>query len=239
MPTAGTAPGGVASASPAPGPASVGPEPAGPSSGVGRDANPPGLERVDELLVVATVRRIPHQFAEDALVIRMAAPPEERLPEGRVLLLVASVASGLGSASLWNLDVLRSHAGAGPQTLEGRAVVRLDLVAPSADFTAARQALTDLTARLHELRPAQPRAVDRDEAVARARQLVEVVWEVPGRSLQVSDEEHVGSPPGWAVGLVGEDLTRYRVLVGYGSGDPHIARLGRHGPTEVADSVGE
>jgi hypothetical protein len=203
------------------------------------DSPAPDLGRADEVRVVATLRRIPDAEPAHAVVVELAVAPDERLDEQPLLDLVAEAAASMGPSTLWNLDVARTFVGTGGETREARTDLRLDLVAPSSDSAAGRARLEALAGGLRALSPTPPRAVGRDEALARARDLVALVWGVPATALVVSDEEHHAAPAGWTVGVVDPERTRYDVVLGAVDGDPHVARLRRRRAAEVADSVGE
>ena len=199
----------------------------------------PDLGRADQVRVVATVRRIPDFEASTAVVVTLDVPPDERLDERPLLDLVAGTAAATGPATLWTLDVAHAFVGAGGQTREARTDVRLDLVVPTSGAATVRADVETLAAAVQRLTPTRPRALPRDEAVARARDLVGLVWGVPAPELGVSDEEHHADPPGWTVGLVDGQGVRFDVVLGAVAGDPHVARLRRLHAAEVADSVGE
>lgn len=203
------------------------------------DSSAPDLGRADELRVVATLRRIPDAEPAHAVVVELGVAPDDRLDEQPLLDLVAEAATSMGPSTLWTLDVARSFVGTGAETREARTDLRLDLVVPSPDAASGQARLAALAEGLHRLSPTAPRAVARDEALARARDLVALVWDVPATALVVSDEEHHADPPGWTVGVVDPERVRYQVVFGAVAGDPHVARLRRRRATEVADSVGE
>jgi hypothetical protein len=203
------------------------------------DSSSPDLGRADELRVVAALRRIPDVEAWYAVVVELVVAPDDRLDEQPLLDLVAEAAASMGSSTIWTLDVERSFMGAGGETREARTDLRLDLVTPTPESHAGRARLEALAGGLRDLSPTTPRALPRDEALARACELVAVVWGVPATTVLVSDEEHRADPPGWIIGVVDPEQVRYEVVLGAVDGDPHVARLRRRRAAEVADSVGE
>lgn len=198
------------------------------------------VERLDQVRIVTTLRRIAHADPADAYVVSIHVAPWQSFEERSVLALLAEVPVQLGQQTLWSLRVARSHGGVGPDCSEARAEIRLDLVTPTADAAAALERLAALTQELRGLAPASTRQVTREEAVETACELVTLVWGggPPGTALGVSDEQHRSEPHGWTFGLVGPDHTRFRVDIGSVAGDPHTAHLRRRPAAEVSDSVG-
>lgn len=197
------------------------------------------LQRLDQVRLVMTVRRIAASTAEDALVLSLDVARDQVFDERGMADLISAVPGTLGQQTLWSLSVRRSHVGLGEELNEARADVRLDVVTPTNDVTAARSCLEGLLREVRELARWSGRDIPRDEAVALARELVDAVWPTDAEALRVSDEQHRPEAPSWTLGLVDSSSTRFRVVLGAADGDPHTARLRRRGAAEVADSVGE
>jgi hypothetical protein len=197
------------------------------------------VNRLDQVRVIASLRRIAHTDPADAFVVSIDIAPWQAFEERSVLELLARVPIEMGRQTFWSLQVARTHEGVGPEPSEARADIRLDLVVPTADATAGLDRLTSLTEALCALVPRSTRRVTREEAIEQARDLVALVWSIPyGSPLAISDEEHHTAPHRWTLGLVGPDLTRFHVDIGVVAGDPHTARLRRLVAAEVSDSVG-
>lgn len=195
--------------------------------------------RLDQVRIIATLRRIAHADTVDAFVVSIDIAPWQSFDERSVLDLLARVPVEMGQQTLWSLRVSRNHEGVGPERSEARTEIRLDLVAPTADAVAGLERLTTLMQDLSALAPASNRRLTREEAVEAARDLVALVWEgASGSPLAISDEEHHSEPHRWTLGLVGADHTRFRVDIGAVAGDPHTAHLRRRVAAEVSDSVG-
>ena len=195
--------------------------------------------RLDQVCIIATLRRIAHADLVDAFVVSIDIAPWQAFDERSVLELLARVPVEMGQQTLWSLRVARCHEGVGQERSEARTEIRLDLVAPSSDAAAGLERLAALTQDLCGLAPRSTRRLTRDEAVEAARDLVALVWDgAPGSALSVSDEEHHSEPHRWTLGLVGADHTRFQVDIGAVAGDPHTARLRRRVAAEVSDSVG-
>ena len=198
------------------------------------------VSRLDQVLVVTTLRRIADVDPADAFVVSIDIAPWQAFDEAAVLELLAPVPVEMGPRTLWSLQVVRTHLGVGAERTESRAQVRLDLVAPTAEAAAGLERLVDLLGSLRGLAPRSTRRLTREEAIDEARELVALVWgSASGSPLTVSDEEHQTAPHRWTLGLVDADMTRFRVVIGAVGGDPHIARLRRHAAAEVSDSMGE
>jgi hypothetical protein len=204
-----------------------------------QDRAPLGLARVDQVLVVATLRRIHDPEASEAFVVAVEVPPGERLDEEGLLDELGAAPSALGPQALWSLDVTRAHAGTGTHVTDSRAEVRLDVVVPTSQTDAAVEVLESLWARIRSLATTAAQGLDRETAIGRAREVVALAWDVDANRLRVSDEEHHPEHGGWTIGLVDGDVGRYEVDLGVVDGDPHTAHVRRHAATEVADSVGE
>jgi hypothetical protein len=197
------------------------------------------VSRLDQVLVVATLRRIADADPADAFVVSIDIAPWQAFDEASVLGLLARVPVEMGSQTLWSLQVSRTHVGVGAERSEASAEVRLDLVAPSADASAHLQRLVDLVEGLRNLAPRSTRRLAREEAIDEARSLVALVWSRESDPpLAVSEEEHHTAPHHWTLGLVDADLTRFQVVIGAVAGDPHVARLRRRAAAEVSDSIG-
>ena len=197
------------------------------------------VARLDQVCVIATLRRIAHPDPADAFVVSIDIAPWQAFEERSVLDLLARVPVEMGPQTLWSLRVERTHVGVGADPSEARAEIRLDLVAPTADAAAGLERLTALMESLCGLVPRSTRRLTREEAIDEARVLVALVWATPsGPPLMVSDEEHHTEPHRWTLGLVGADLTRFHVDIGAAAGDPHTARLRRLAAAEVSDSLG-
>lgn len=197
------------------------------------------VNRLDQVCIIATLRRIAHADPADAFVVSMDIAPWQSFAERSVLDLLARVPVEMGQQTLWSLQIGRTHGGVGGEISEARAEIRLDLVAPTADAAAGLERLTTLTESLSGLVDRSTRQLTREEAIDEARDLVALVWSIPsGSSLAISDEEHHTEPHRWTLGLVGSDLTRFHVDIGMVSGEPHTARLRRLVAAEVSDSVG-
>lgn len=197
------------------------------------------VNRLDQVRIIATLRRIAHADPADAFVVSMDIAPWQAFEERSVLDLLARVPVEMGQQTLWSLQIARTHGGVGAERSEARAEIRLDLVAPTADAAVGLERLTSLTESLCGLVERSTRQLTREEAIDEARDLVAMVWSIPsGASLAISDEEHHTEPHRWTLGLVGPDLTRFHVDIGMVSGDPHTARLRRLVAAEVSDSVG-
>jgi hypothetical protein len=200
---------------------------------------PADLQRLDQVRLVMTVRRIAASTAEDALVLSLDVARDEAFDERGMVGLISAVPGMLGQQTLWSLSVRRNHVGLGDELTEARADVRLDLVTPTPDVAAARDCLEALLRDVRELARWSRRDLTRDEAVALACDLVDTAWSTGVDTLRVTDEQHRPDPPSWRVGLVDSASTRFRVDLGTADGDPHTARLRRRDAAEVADSVGE
>jgi hypothetical protein len=195
--------------------------------------------RLDQVRIIATLRRIAHADPVDAFVVSIDIAPWQAFDEAAVLELVARVPVEMGQQTLWSLRVARNHEGVGPERSDARSEIRLDLVAPTTDAAAGLERLTALTQALSALAPRSTRRLSREEAVEAARDLVAQVWDGAARSpLAISDEEHHHEPHRWTLGLVGGDQTRFQVDIGAVDGDPHTAHLRRRVAAEVSDSVG-
>jgi hypothetical protein len=198
--------------------------------------------RLDQVRIIATLRRIAHADPVDAFVVSIDIAPWQAFDERSVLELLARVPVEMGQQTLWSLRVARSHEGVGPERSDARSEIRLDLVAPTADAAAGLERLAALTQTLAALSPRSTRRLTREEAVDAARDLVALVWGgVAGSPLAISDEEHHSEPHRWTLGLVGADgadQTRFQVDIGAVSGDPHTAHLRRRVAAEVSDSLG-
>ena len=202
-------------------------------------SNAVDVNRLDQVRVIATLRRIAHADPADAFVVSIDIAPWQAFEEQSVLDLLARVPVEMGQQTLWSLRVARTHEGVGPERSEARADIRLDLVAPTADAAVGLERLTSLMEAICGLAPASTRRVTREEALDRARDLIALVWSVPsGSPLALSDEEHHTAPHRWTLGLVGPDLIRFHVDIGAVAGDPHTARLRRLIAAEVSDSLG-
>jgi hypothetical protein len=198
------------------------------------------VSRLDQVLVVAMLRRIADPVPADAFVVSIDIAPWDAFDEGPVLDLLARVPVQMGAQTLWSLQVQRSHVGVGRERSEARAEFRLELVAPTSDLSAGLERLVELVDSLRSLAPRSTRRLTREEAIAEARDLVALVWPVAsGSPLSVSEEEHHTAPHRWTLGLVDADLARFRVVIGAVAGDPHVARLRCHAAAEVSDSIGE
>lgn len=197
------------------------------------------VDRLDQVRIIATLRRIAHADPADAFVVSIDIAPWQAFEERSVLELLARIPVEMGQQTLWSLRVERTHGGVGPDRSEARAEIRLDLVAPTADAAAGVERLTALTEALCGLAARSTRRLTREEAIEEARDLVLLVWSLPtGSALAISDEEHHTAPHRWTLGLVGPDRTRFQVDIGAVEGDPHTARLRRLVAAEVSDSVG-
>jgi hypothetical protein len=197
------------------------------------------VNRLDQVRVIATLRRIAHADPADAFVVSIDIAPWQAFEERSVLELLARVPVEMGQQTLWSLQVARTHGGVGPERSEARADLRLDLVVPTTDAAAGLERLTALTEALWGLVPRSTRRLTRQEAIEQARDLVALVWSASsGSALAISEEEHHTAPHRWTLGLVGPDLTRFHVDIGAVAGDPHTARLRRRVAAEVSDSVG-
>ena len=197
------------------------------------------LASVNQVLVVATLRRIHDPEASDAFVVTVQVPPGERLDEEGLLGELGAAPSALGAQALWSLEVNRTHAGSGTHVTDSRAEVRLDLVVPTPQAAAGVEVVESLWARVRGLATGSAQGLDRDTAIRRAREVVALAWDVGPDRLRVSDEEHHPDRDGWTIGLVDRGRARFEVELGTSDGDPRTVRVHRHQPTEVADSVGE
>jgi hypothetical protein len=208
-------------------------------STLGASEAPLDLGRVDQVLVVATLRRIHDPEASVAFVVTVEVPPGERLDEEGLLAVLGSAPSALGPQVLWSLEVTRSHAGTENQVTESRVEVRLDVVVPTSRAAAGAEVLESLWARVRSLASTSRRGLDHETAMSRAREVVALVWDVDVDRLQVSDEEHHPERDGWTIGLVDRGRARFEVELGTPDGYPGTVRVSRHEPAEVADSVGQ
>lgn len=197
------------------------------------------LASVNQVLVVATLRRIHDPEASDAFVVTVQVPPGDRLDEEGLLGELGAAPSALGAQALWSLEVNRTHAGSGTRVTDSRAEVRLDLVVPTPQAAAGVEVVESLWARVRGLATGSAQGLDRDTAIRRAREVVALAWDVGPDRLRVSDEEHHPDRDGWTIGLVDRGRARFEVELGTSDGDPRTVRVHRHQPTEVADSVGE
>ena len=200
---------------------------------------PLALARVDEVLVVATLRRIHDPEASEAFVVTVEVPPGERLDEEGRLGELGTAPSAFGPQALWSLEVSRAHAGTGTQVTESRAEVRLDVVVPTSQAAAGVEVLESLWRRVRSLASTSRQGLDRETAIGRAREVVALVWDVRADRLQVSDEEHHPERDGWSIGLVVRGRARFEVELATPDGDPGAVRVSRREPAEVADSVGQ
>jgi hypothetical protein len=204
-----------------------------------QDRAPLGLARVDQVLVVATLRRIHDPEASDAFVVTLEVAPGERLDEEALLGELGAAPSALGPQALWSLEVTRTHAGSGTQVSESRAEVRLDVVVPTAQADAGVEVLESLWGRVSSLATTAAQGPDSETAIGRAREVVALVWDVRADRLRVSDEEHHPEHGGWTIGLVDGDVARYEVELAATVDGPRTIRVRRRQATEVADSIGE
>jgi len=205
----------------------------------GVDQGSVDLGRVDQVLVVATLRRIHDPEASEAFVVAVEVAPGERLDEAGLLRELGAAPSALGPQALWSIGVTRTHAGVGSQVSESRAEIRLDVILPTTQSDTGVEVVESLWARLGGLVPTSPRGLTRDESIDRALEVVAMVWGVAGDHLRVSDEQHHPDRDGWTIGLVDEEGTRFEVELGTAGGGPRSIRVRRHRATEVADSIGE
>jgi hypothetical protein len=205
----------------------------------GASEAPLGLARVDQVLLVATLRRIHDPEASEAFVVTVEVPPGEGLDEEALRGELGSAPSALGPQALWSLEATRTHAGTGTEVTESRAEVRLDVVVPTSQTAEGLEVLEVLWDRVRSLAAASRQGLGRETAMARACEAVALVWDVDADRLQVSDEEHHAERDGWTIGLVDRGRARFEVELATPDGDPRTVRVSRHEPAEVADSMGE
>lgn len=208
-----------------------------PTSNAPAGSGGPDLGRVDQVLVLTTLRSIHESQPSEAFAVSLDVAPDQRLDEESLLALL-SAAAGTGPRTPWSLAVTRIHAGTGADADQSRCDVRLDLVAPAADVAAARDALRALVPQVRALATGAAPRLEHDGALDRARDLVGRVWPADADALGLSDEQHHPEVGGWTLGLAAGSCARFEVEVGVVEADPRTVHLRRREASEVADSIG-
>jgi hypothetical protein len=208
-----------------------------PTSSAAAASGGPDLGRVDQILVLTTLRSIHDGQPSEAFAVSLDVAPDQRCDEESLLGLL-SAAAAAGPRTPWTLAVTRTHAGTGADATQSRSDVRLDLVAPAADLAAARDEVRALVPQVRALAPGTARRLDRDEALERARDLVGRVWPGDSDALEVSDEQRHPEVGGWTLGLAAGSSARFEVEVAAVEADPRTVHLRRREAAEVSDSIG-